>query len=103
MRRFVEGNDAQFQDLKEWLQDGLCHVFKRCGMPDCCSIPVSRIGFEKDHGAYTLLVDKGITCSRRKGGIPLIQFKQLLSDGEIKFIDFNDLKVFLKSLSFLYH
>lgn len=102
MREFVEGNDAQFEDLKEKLQDGLCHVFKNCKLPACCNKQICRIGFEKDNGAYTLLIDIGITCSKMKGGISLIQFKQLLSTGEFKFLDFNDLKVFLKSLSFLY-
>jgi hypothetical protein len=102
MRKFVEWNNAQFNDLKRKLQDGLCHVFKNCELPACCSKRTCRIGFEKDNGAYTLLIDSGITCSKTKGGIQLAQFKQLLSAGELIFIDFNDLKVFLKSLGFLY-
>ncbi len=102
MKEFIEGNDAQFADLKQRLQDGLCHVFKNCELPDCCSNRICRIGFEKNNEAYTLLIDSGITCNRNRGGIQLEQFKQLLSEGELIFLDFNDLKIFLKSLSFLY-
>lgn len=102
MREFIEGNDAQFADLKQRLQDGLCHVFKNCELPDCCSNRTCQIGFEKNSGAYTLLIDFGITCNITRGGIQLDQFKQLLSKGELIFLDFNDLKIFLKSLSFLY-
>lgn len=102
MREFVNGTDAQFADLKERLQDELCHVFKNCELPDCCSRHTCRIGFEKDNGAYILLIDSGITCSKSRGGIRLEQFKQFLSKGELIFLDFNDLKIFLRSLGFLY-
>lgn len=102
MREFIEGNDAQFADLKQRLQDGLCHVFKNCELPNCCSIHNCRIGFEKDNGAYILLIDSGITCNCNRGGIQLVQFRQFLAKGELIFLDFNDLKIFLKSLGFLY-
>ena len=103
MRELIEWNDAQFADLKQRLQDGLCHVFKNCELPNCCDRRTCRIGFEKDNGAYILLIDSGITCSKLRGGIQLEQFKQLLSKGELIFLDFNDLKIFLKSLEFLYN
>lgn len=102
MREFIEGNDDQFKDLKNKLQDGLLHVYKNCELPACCSKRSCRIGFEMDNNAYVLLIDLGIICSKSRGGIPLVQFKQFLSDGQLIFIDFNDLKVFLKSLRFLY-
>lgn len=102
MREFIEGNDNQFSDLKRRLQDGLLHVYKNCELPACCSKRSCRIGFEMNNNAYVMLIDLGITCSKSKGGISLIQFKQLLSDGQLIFIDFNDLKVFLKTLGFLY-
>lgn len=102
MRELIDGNDEQFANLKQSLQDGLCHVFKNCELPSCCSNRTCRIGFEKSNGAYTLLIDSGITCSRTRGGIQLDQFKQLLSKAELIFLDFNDLKIFLQSLSFLY-
>ena len=103
MREFVDGNQAQFDDLKQKLQDGLCHVFKNCELPACCSKRICRIGFEKRYDVYAIMIDMGITCFQTEGGIQLLQFKQLLSEGELMFLDFNDLRVFLKSLEFLYH
>ncbi len=102
MREFVYGSDTQFNDLKRSLQDGRCHVYNNCKMPPCCGGKCCRIGFEMGNGVYTLLIDYGITCSKFSNTLTMIQFKQWLSDGELKFLDFNDLKVFLKSLSFLY-
>lgn len=102
MKRFVDGNNVWYGELKSRLQDGQCHVFKNCNLPNCCSKNVCRIGFEKENGTYSILVDYGITCSRKKGGISLYLYKQLLSQGKLSFLDFNDLKIFLKSLSFLY-
>ncbi len=102
MRKFVKGTDEQYADLKRRLQDEQCHVYRKCQLPACCSRSTCSIAFEKDCNAYKLLIDKGITCSAMRGGTALIQFKQLLSAGEAIFIDFNDLKVFLKSLSVLY-
>ncbi len=102
MREFIDGNDMQYKDLRQRLQDERCHVFNNCELPSCCSKRKCRIGFEKDNGVYKLLIDLGITCSKMRGGIQLDQFRQLLEKGELQFIDFNDMRVFLKSLGFLY-
>lgn len=102
MIKFVGGNIDFYDELKSSLQDGMCHVYKNCMLPNCCNKKVCRIGFEKDYGAYRILIDMGISCSNTKGGIQLIQFKHLLENGELIFLDFNDLKIFLRSLSFLF-
>lgn len=102
MKEFVYGSDTQFKNLKKTLQDGNCHVFNNCRMPPCCGGKLCRIGFEMSNGVYTLLIDYGIKCTKSSNTLVLMQFNQWLSDGELKFLDFNDLKVFLKSLSILY-
>ena len=102
MRGFVTGSNEQFSNLKNLLQDEMCHVFHNCALPSCCSKSVCRIGFEKSAGTYVLLIDSGITCSKRNGSVTMALFKQWLSAGELLFLDFNDLKEFLQSLTILY-
>lgn len=103
MKEFINGSDRQYQRLKEEIQDGTrCRVYEGCQLPACCNKSICKIGVEKERMAYKLLIETGITCSKNTNEIELIQFKQLLSEGEMIFLDFNDLKVFLKSLDFLY-
>ena len=102
MREFVFGSDLQYQNLKAELEDNKCHVFNNCELPSCFSQKKCRIGFEKDNGVYYLLIDNGISCSKNSGGQIMVQCKQWLSAGEYMFLDFNDLKCFLKGLKILY-
>ena len=102
MRAFVSGSDDQFADLKQKLEDSMCHIYHNCELPKCCSKSKCRIGFEKDAGTYCLLIDQGIICSKKDNSVESILFRQLLSTGELLFIDFNDMKVFLKGLVVLY-
>ena len=99
MREFVYGTDRQYEDLKSMLEDHLCHVYLRCRMPGCCSKDVARIGFEKEEDTYALHIDKGISCSNNRA--PAL-FKDWLSVGTVRFLDYTDMKVFLKSLKCLY-
>ncbi|MDO4344153.1 MAG: hypothetical protein Q4C50_05055 [Eubacteriales bacterium] len=102
MREFIDGTDEQFANLKKSLQDEKCHVYHKCKLPSCCSRQMCSIAFEKDMDAYTLLIDNGIVCSKTLGGTALVLFRQWLAAGRIIFLDFNDLKEFLKSLWILY-
>ena len=97
MKEFVTGSDAQFDLLKESLADGKCHVYT-CSFPASFSKPTGRIGFEKDSISYILYIDKGITCTNSRSAL----MKDWLNAGTIRFLDFSDLKTFLKSLTFLY-
>ena len=97
MKEFVTGSDEQFELLKTSLKDGQCHVYT-CSFPSSFSKTSGRIGFEKDKISYILYIDKGITCTARKS--PLMN--EWLESGTLRFLDFSDLKAFLKSLSFLY-
>ena len=99
MREFVNGTDQQFALLKESLNDHLCHVYKNCTLPACCSKSNGRIGFEKECDTYAIYIDKGITCSH--SNMPDL-FREWLVVGTIRFLDFTDVKVFLKSLKCLY-
>jgi len=99
MREFVFGTDEQYEMLERQLEDHLCHVFNNCVLPNCCSIQYGRIGFEKEQDTYALFIDRGITCSG--SNVPRL-FTEWLSRGTLRFLDFNDLKSFLKSLNQLY-
>jgi hypothetical protein len=99
MREFVYGTDQQYEMLKESLKDHLCHVYGHCAFPASFSKNAGRIGFEKEGDTYALFIDKGMTCSANTA-------PQLLRDwlavGTLRFLDFTDMKVFLRSLKQLY-
>lgn len=99
MREFVNGTDQQYVLLKESLNDHLCHVYKNCIYPHCLSRAGGRIGFEKEGDTYALFIEKGLTCS--KNNAPSL-FLEWLSTGTLRFLDFTDMKEFLRSLRCLY-
>lgn len=99
MKEFVNGTDEQYALLKESLNDHLCHVYPNCAYPLCCSKPNGRIGFEKEDDVYALFIDKDVTCSR--SDVPPL-FLEWLSSGTLRFLDFTDMKEFLRSLKCLY-
>lgn len=96
---FVYGTDQQYESLREMLNDQLCHVYNNCSFPACCSRNSGRMGFEKEGETYALYIDKGIECSNVRA--PEL-FREWLSVGTLRFLDFNDMKVFLRSLHSLY-
>lgn len=63
MKEFVLGTDAQYEMLKQSLNDDRCHVYEKCTFPSSFSRPCGRIGFEKEQEGYALFIDKGLTCS----------------------------------------
>lgn len=99
MKEFVYGTDHQYELLKESLEDQLCHVYSRCYLPGSCSKEITRIGFEKEENTYALFIDKGISCSSNHA--PAL-FKDWLAVGTVRFLDFTDMKEFLRSLKCLY-
>lgn len=99
MREFVYGSDQQYDMLRESLNDHLCHVYRNCSLPAGCSVGMCRIGFEKEGDTYALFIDKGINCSSAKAtGL----FNEWLLSGTLRFLDFTDMKEFLRSLKCLY-
>ncbi len=96
---FVYGTEQQYESLKEMLNDQLCHVFKNCSFPSSCSATGGRLGFEKEGDTYALFIDKGITCSSLNA--PDL-FREWLTTGTLRFLDFTDMKEFLRSLRCLY-
>lgn len=102
MREFVYGTDLQYKNLKAALEDNKCHIFHDCRFPGSFSRSTGRIGFEKGSGVYRLLIDEGISCSNNTASLILTQCRQWLAAGEYMFLDFNDLKTFLKGLRVLY-
>lgn len=96
---FVYGTEQQYESLKVMLEDQLCHVFRNCSFPSCCSTTGGRMGFEKEGDTYALYIDKGITCSNLNA--PEL-FRDWLTAGTLRFLDFTDMKEFLRSLRCLY-
>ena len=99
MKEFVYGTDAQYEMLKESLRDHLCHVYEHCAFPASFNRSFGRIGFEQEEDTYALYIDKGLRCSSPADPR---DFREWLSTGTLRFLDFNDMKVFLRSLSCLY-
>jgi len=99
MHEFVNGTDEQFNILKESLNDRLCHVYPKRNLPRSCSQSTGRIGFENEGDMYALFIDKGITCSSTNA--PSL-FHEWLAVGTLRFLDFTDMKEFIRSLSCLY-
>lgn len=99
MKEFVYGTDYQYELLKESLEDRRCHVYLNCNLPQGCNKDIARIGFEKEKNAYALFIDRGICCSSDRA--PAL-FKDWLAAGTVRFLDFTDMKEFLRSLKCLY-
>lgn len=97
MREFVYGSDAQFSMLDQQLNDGMCHVFSECRLPDFCTPRQARLGFEKGQDGYVMYIDKGVQADGRNR-----DFKQLLERGEVRFICLEDMVEFFRSLKPLF-
>ena len=99
VREFIYGTDYQYNLLKDTLQDHKCHVYKSCSYPPGCTKTGGRIGFEKEGETYALFIDKGVTYSgNRAPGL----FREWLASGTLRFLDYTDMKEFLRSLKCLY-
>ena len=99
MVEFVHGTEHQYKMLRDSLEDHICHVYLNCTFPNCFSIPNGRIGFEKEGDTYALFIDKGIRCSKRNAPSLVTEW---LATGTVRFLDFTDMKEFLRSLTCLY-
>ena len=97
MKEFVFGSEKEYKALKSSLNDGLCHVYD-CAFPTAFGREGGRIGFEKDGISYILYVDKGLRRPVRASGL----LKSWLENGSLRFLDFSDMKSFIKDLAFLY-
>lgn len=102
MHRFINTSDDWYKKLKEDLHEGDEFLYECCTLPSCCSRKEACIGIEKLYGVYTLYISGGITCSKRSDENELVLFRQWLNKSKIMFFDFNDLRIFLKSLDILY-
>ena len=100
MDRFVYGSDLQFDNLEASLQDGYCRVFSDVELPAGFNVSRCRIGFEKhsETSSYKILIDNGISCPAYAPQY----FKNFLSEGEVNFMDYYDVKSFFKNLRCLY-
>lgn len=102
MHRFINADNLWYKQFKSELEDGYQRVFRNCSLPYCCSRTGVTIAVQKDHYLYRLSINGGVTCNTDVKNLNVKLFKQLLKYGEIMFLDFNDLKMFLKGLRILY-
>ena len=99
MREFVFGTEKQYKMLENDLEDHMCHVYPGCEFPRSFSQCKGRLGFEKEGETYALFIDKGIRCSSASASSLLLYW---LAEGTLRFLDYNDMKLFLQSLKALY-
>ena len=66
MKEFVLGTDAQYEMLKQSLNDDRCHVYEKCTFPSSFSRPCGRIGFEKEQEAMRCSSTKGSPAAARQ-------------------------------------
>ena len=97
MKHLVEGNDTQFEWLRDQIQ-GMLYIFDNIALPGTCSPKRCRLGFEfTPSKGYTLYIDKNISYTGAKE-----DFKTLLSNGEISFEKFEDMVRFVRGCNSLY-
>lgn len=92
MKRFVYACAEDFAAYEKVLRDGRCHVFDSCALPDCCSAPSARIGFEKN-GRYMLYIDKGLHSTSGNSA-----FESWLTEGEAGFDSMVEMAEFFYAL-----
>lgn len=118
MREIIYGSDAQFQSFKEELSDNLLHIYHNRILPPRCywgddsdgywSDDQHRrtdIGFERDAvhgGVYILYINEGIKCAYSSEHPALRDLCRWFRDGRLIFLDYNDMKTFLRGLRWLY-
>lgn len=97
MRRFAFATAEEFAAFAPTLEDGLCHVFENCSLPDGCTPNTARIGFEMRNGGYLLYIDKNIRYPAAQG-----IFAALLANGEAGFATPEEMAAFFHSLQPLF-
>jgi len=97
MLQFINGNDTQFSWLRSQIQDATM-IFNDVSLPTSCNPSRCRLGFEYTHAnGFKLYIDKNISFS---GNHP--EFRSLLATGEMSFNNYEDMKVFVRGLAYLF-
>jgi len=97
MQHLVEGNDTQFEWLREQIQ-GALFIFDNSALPSTCAPNRCRVGFEfTPSKGFTLYIDKHIAYTGTQE-----TFRALLNNGEISFEKYDDMVRFVRGLSGLY-
>lgn len=90
MKEFVFGTDEQYELLRAELEDGRCHIYHGCKMPEGCVPDTARLGFEKSGTGYTVYTDYGISCPSD------CCLKGFFEAGQQSFESFSELKDFFR-------
>ena len=97
MRRFIYGNDGQFEWLRRQIE-GALYIFNDISLPGECAPSACRLGFEfTPEAGYRLYIDKNIAYAGRNG-----RFRDLLTEGEAAFETYDALVAFIRGLASLY-
>ena len=97
MKHLIDGNDTQFEWLRDQIQ-GALYVFDNTVLPETCTPNRCRIGFEFTPAkGYTIYIDKSIAYAGSQES-----FRTLLRNGEVSFENHEEMIRFLRGLSSLY-
>ena len=98
MEQFINGNDFQYNWLKNQISPEGLMIFNNVTLPATCTPNNSRLGFEySNENGYKLYIDRNISFTGSHSG-----FRNLLTQGEITFNSFDSMKAFVRGLSSLY-
>jgi len=98
MMRFINGNNTQFEWLRNQIQNAL-YIFNDVSLPSTCSPNRCRIGFEfTQEKGYKMYIDKNISFTGDHAG-----FKALLSRGEASFGSYEAMIVFVRGIGSLFN
>ena len=97
MRRFIDGDDRQYEWLRDQMQ-GALYIFKDIALPGTCTPNSCRVGFEfTPSKGYTFYIDKSIAYTGCHEA-----FRTLLNNGEVSCERYGDLVTLVRGLRSLY-
>jgi len=98
MMQFINGNNTQFDWLKNQIQEALI-TFNDVSLPASCTPNRCRMGFEfTQENGYKMYIEKNISFSGNHPG-----FRALLTRGETSFNSYEDMIMFIRGLGSLYN
>ena len=97
MRRFIDGNEQQYDWLRDQIQ-GMRYTFNDVSLPNTCTPNTCRMSFEfTPANGYKVYIDNNIIYTGQNES-----YRRFLSSGEASFENYEALKQFLRSLNCLY-
>jgi len=97
MLRFINGDNTQFEWLRDQIQ-GALKIFDNVSLPVTCTPNTCSLGFEfTPANGHKMYIDKNLSFSGNHTG-----FANLIMNGEATFESYDDMVTFIKELGSLY-